>query len=115
MCDEVAMPAATSNTLSTAAIVSYRQGMTGPRTKTRPMTGYLRIAQTVLHCSDRPMSCTEILDEARRLRISLTNGGTPSATLHSLINRHIHRWGDQALFYKSARGRYGLTAQGHQF
>lgn len=83
------------------------------RSKARPRarTGLsgLDAAATVLAESGMPMSCTQIMDRIRELKLWTTKGKTPAATLSAAIGREIKTKGKDARFRKEGRGTFTVN------
>lgn len=76
------------------------------------MDSYLVLAKEVLERSRRPLTPREILREAYRLDAVPTHlhGSTQHKTLQARLSEHIIDFRENALFFRTAPGRFFLTS-----
>jgi len=72
------------------------------------MPDFIKAAQIILEEKGNPMSTFQITKEAIQKKLINTKGKTPDRSMGARIYMDIKRKGDQSLFYKAEKGRFGL-------
>lgn len=72
------------------------------------MYSFKKAAKLILEEKGKPMSASEITDIAIQRKLIRTKGKTPERTMGARIYTDIKRKGNNSVFYKVDRGRFGL-------
>lgn len=72
------------------------------------MGRFLKAAFEVLERTDRPLSATDIVNEAKVLGLLSTSGQTPAQTMKSKLSTDILTKGEHSQFMRSGKGLFAL-------